>query len=206
MSFLNSILFCKPGSYTVLGIPVSFTKNNTDASAHNLTLNGAGVISYLARACINNQVFQYLSFGYSHVFIHELGHALTSRILTGNSTPSITIDSSCNGFTSECIADSRWKDSLILSAGPMFDIAFCSFQLIAAASLKKHSKIVSGILGFSAVIWMAGELLYAYTSVINDDGGDFGSIARNGKTHLALASAALISECALSIFTAIKMT
>lgn len=87
-----------------------------------------------------------------------------------------------------------------------WDIAFSSCKLVAATALKSYiSWPVALALGIGAVIWMSGELLYAYVSASNRDHGDFGCIARRGNTHLALAGAALASQCALGIFAAIKL-
>lgn len=63
---------------------------------------------------------------------------------------------------------------------------------------------ISLTLGFSAVYWMAFEMLYAAVSVKKGK-GDFGKIAINGKGHLGLATSALIFQCAIGIFTATKI-
>ncbi len=91
-----------------------------------------------------------------------------------------------------------------LCCGAYVRIALCSSQLIASAALIKYSKICSGILYFSAIDGMTDELSYACTSLANGDNGDWACIAKNGKTHLLLAGAAFIAECALGIFAAEK--
>ena len=95
--------------------------------------------------------------------------------------------------------------TVISIAGPMGNVAFSTCKLVAATALKNYLPWpIALTLGSGAVIWMSGELLYAYVSALNRDHGDFGQIACCGNTHLALASTALISQVALGIFAAIK--
>ena len=88
------------------------------------------------------------------------------------------------------------------AAGPLAQMAFSSLRLVAAVALRNYiSWPLSFVLGAGAVYHMMEELTYAVESTISG-AGDFGSIASSSKTHLALASAALIGECALGILSA----
>jgi hypothetical protein len=207
MSFLKSVFFGSEGSYNIFGTKVKFQ----DELPLNLTppsLDGASVISKLAFNCINSNAFRWITQGYTHVFVHEMSHAIACKALTGQK-------SEVNFFTSLCIGMneypltityvSDWKKTVIYAAGPMGDIAFSTCKLVAATALKSYlSWPVALTLGSGAVVWMSGELLYAYVSAANKDHGDFGKIASRGNIHLALASTALVSQCALGIFAAIK--
>lgn len=207
MSFLKSVLFGSDGSYNIFGTKVKF-QNELPSHLTPPSLDGAGVISKLAFNCINSNAFRWITQGYTHVSVHEVSHAIVCKALTGQ-------NSEVNFFTSLCIGKnnyppalsyaSDWKQTMVDISGPMGDIAFSTCKLVAATALKSYlSWPVSLALGSGAVIWMSGELLYAYVSASNRDYGDFGCIARRGNTHLALASTALISQVALGIFAAIK--
>lgn len=208
MSFLKSVLFGSKGSYNIFGTKVKF-QNELPSYLTLPSLNGAGIISKLAFNCINSNAFRWITQGYTHVFVHEMSHAIACKVLTGQ-------NSKVDFFTSLCIGKnasppavtyaSDWKKTVINVAGPMGDIAFSTCKLVAATALKSYlSWPVALALGSGAVVWMSGELLYAYVSAANKDHGDFGKIASRGNTHLALASTALVSQVALGIFAAIKL-
>ncbi len=208
MSFLKSLLFGSAGSYTIFGTKMKF-ENELPSHLTPPSLDRLGIISQLAFRCIHSDAFRWITQGYTHVFVHEMSHALACKVLTGQ-------NSEVNVFTSLCVGNyqppsavgyaSDWKRTLIETAGPMGDIAFATCKLVAATALKSYlSWPVALALGSGAVIWISGELLYAYVSASNSDHGDFGSIARRGNTHLALASTALASQVALGIFAAIKL-
>lgn len=210
MSFVKSVLFGSEGSYNILGIQAKFEKEEPlDYSSSILILEGAGFISKIAIKCLNSNVFRWITQGYAHIFVHEMSHALTLKLFT-NQDPMIRVfKSSCTGG---CIPPSAsetlpiWKKTIVKVAGPMGNIALCTCKLVAATALKSYlSWPIALAIGGGAVIWMTGELLYAYTSALNRDAGDFGCIARYGDSHLALASIALVSQCALGIFAAIKL-
>ena len=208
MSFLKSVLFGADGSYNIFGTKVKF-QNELPSHLTPPSLDGAGVISKLAFKCINSNAFRWITQGYTHVFVHEMSHAIAYKVLIGQ-------NSEVDFFTSLCVGKnapppaaayaSDWEKTIIEVAGSMGDIAFCTCKLVAATALKSYlSWPIALALGSGAVIWMSGELLYAYTSALNRDAGDFGCIARRGNTHLALASTALVSQVALGIFAAIKL-
>ena len=205
MSFLRSVLFGDAGSYNILGVQAQFEEKEPWYFSP-ASLEGAGFITKAAISCINSNAFRWITQGYAHVFVHEMGHALPHQLFTHEDTMIKVFKSSCTGMGSpidNSIPD--WQKTIIFVAGPMADVAFCSLKLVAATALKNYlSWPIALALGSGSVVWMSGELLYAYTSVLNKDQGDFGYIARYGDTHLALAGAALISECALGIFAAYK--
>ena len=204
MSFLKSVLFGSEGSYNILGIQAKFEKEAPSDYLYS-NLEGVGFISQVAIKCINSNMFRWITQGYAHVFVHEMSHSLTFKLFTNQNTLIRVFKSSCTGCS--LIPDTLpdWKTTIIEVAGPMGDIAFCTCKLVAATALKSYlSWPIALAVGSGAVIWMSGELLYAYNSALNKDAGDFGCIARRSNTHLALASTALVSQCALGIFAAIK--
>jgi hypothetical protein len=134
---------------------------------------------------------------------------MACKVLTGQNSEVIFFTSLCvgmNRYPSAMGNASDWKQTAINIAGPMGDMAFSSCKLVAATALKSYlSWPVALALGSGAVMWMSGELLYAYVSASNRSHGDFGWIARRDHTHLALASTALVSQCALGVFAAIRL-
>jgi len=209
MNLASSLIFGSEGSYNILGNRVLFSEENfIDENPQDL--EGAGFITKILTKCHESKILRWMTLGYTHLFIHEMGHALTFKLLTRDTfePPIIQIfKRSCTGrFDYSIDIDSDWKETIVDVAGPMADVAFCSCKLIAATALKNHLPWpVSLTLAGGALLWISGELLYAYTSASNKDDGDFGQIASRSKTHLALATTALVSQCALGIFAAIMM-
>jgi hypothetical protein len=208
MSILKSVLFGYEGSYTILGSQVRF-KKELPSYLTPPSLEGAGVISRLALTCLNNNAFRWITQSYMHLFVHEMSHAITCKVLTGqNGNVDFFLDRNAGrtpypqSFTNAV----DWKKTVISIAGPMGNIAFSICKLVAATALKNYlAWPVRLALGGGAVFWISGELLYAYVSASNKDQGDFGSIACLGPTHLAIASIAIVSQCALGIFAAIRL-
>lgn len=208
MAFLKSVFFGSEGTYHILGIEVRFEK---ELPAHypDLNLDGAGFISKIASRCITSKPFCWISHAYSHVFAHEMSHALAVKaVVNQTSQVHVNTELSIGGTTypRELREAASWKKALVSVSGPMGNVAYCTCKLVAATALKDYlTWPVSVVLGGGAVMWMSGELLYAYTSATYGTRGDFGQIASLGNTHLALASAALVGECALGVFAAIKL-
>jgi len=206
MSFLKAVFFGSEGSYRIFEIQVKFEKEEP-LFYSSTDLQGAGFISKAATQCINSNMFRWMTQGYAHVFAHEMSHALTFKLLSGQNTTIEIFKSSCTGgnrLPLSALPD--WKKTIVKVAGPMGDIAFSTCKLVAATAFKSYlSWPIALALGSGAVIWMSGELLYAYTSALKRDTGDFGCIASYGNTYLAVASTALVSQCALGIFAAIKL-
>jgi hypothetical protein len=208
MSFLKSVLFGSEGSYNIFGTKVKF-QNELPSYLTPPSLDGAGVISKLAFKCVNSHAFRWITQSYTHVFVHEMSHAIACKALISQNSEVVFFTSLCvgrNRFPPAAAFASVWKKTAIFIAGPMGDIAFSTCKLVTATALKSYlSWPVALAIGSGAVIWMSGELLYAYVSASNRDQGDFGNIARRGNTHLALADTALASQFALGIFAAIKL-
>lgn len=207
MSFLKSVLFGCEGSYNIFGTKVKF-ENELPSHLTPPSLDGAGVISQLAFKFVKSNAFHWITQSHLHLFAHEMSHALACTVFT-RQTAEVTIFYKRAGYTRhppEVNYASDWKKTAIEIAGPMGDVTLSICKLVAAIALKSYlSWPVALALGSGAVIWMFGELFYAYVSASKMDSGDFGHIASRGNTHLALASTALISQCALGVFAAIKV-
>ncbi|MGC1878793.1 MAG: hypothetical protein WA347_09090 [Rhabdochlamydiaceae bacterium] len=195
------------------GIGISFEKGHIE----NKPLLGAGFVSALANVFRNNYPFQVATNAGVHITAHELGHAGAAYALTGKcSEIAIKIDQ-CAGETHipRCVTKlAGWKKTVIDVAGPMADVALCACKLMGASALRNFSSSIApsspatsvalssatGVLAFGAMIWIAGELTYAFCGVVNrNEVDDFKKIADRGKIHLAVASLALVTECALAL-------
>lgn len=208
MNFLKSLLFGSEGTYNIFEIQVKF-QNELPPFLTPPRLDQPGVISQLVIKCIKSDAFRLVTQAYTHVFVHEMSHALACKILTGQNSEVDLFTNRCvgvNHYPPAVTYASDWKQTVIDVAGPMGNIAFSTCKLVAATALKSYlSWPVALALGSGAIVWMSGELLYAYVSASNRNDGDFGLIALRGNTHLALASTAIVSQVALGIFVAIRL-
>ncbi|NGX58485.1 MAG: hypothetical protein K940chlam3_01392 [Chlamydiae bacterium] len=206
MTILTSLLWGSEGSFQILGGHIAFN-NEPQKFATDVNLDGAGLISRLAITCLKREPLRLLTFGYVHVFVHEMSHSIAHKLLKKGSFDAVVDTRNCMGYTrlySSGLANSTWKNTVISAAGPMGDIAFSTILLVAATALKSYiSWPIALALGGGAVVWIAGELLYAYVSASKGDGGDFGQIRKQGNWHLALTSTAIVAQTALGIFAAI---
>lgn len=211
MSLLKSILFGCEGDYHIFGFPVKFQKGAKNTLPLNFRmpkLEGAALISQLASICMNSHTFRLITQGYTHVVAHEMSHALACKLLTGKNSQIYIDTTSCVGITemNNRSTLAKWQDTVINLAGPMGDIAFSQCIFIALKEFKNHfSWPIYLVLRGGAVSWISGEILYAYSSALKRDNGDFGNIATNGKNHLLFACAAIVCQLALGVLLANKL-
>lgn len=208
MSFLKSILFGYGGSYNILGVQVKFEQPRR--APNSLSLDRTPIISQLARQCMTTVCW--ITQGYTHVFVHEMGHAIACKALTGQNAEVRVFTGPCTGWTwlpRAAAQASDWKLIVMDLAGSMGNVTFSMCKLVAATALKNYlSWPVALVLGGGAVIWVVFEvvqLLDACVAPLYERCSALGSIPVCGNTHLALASIALISQCALGIFLAIRL-
>ncbi len=208
--FLSSLLFGTTGSYQLLGIEINFEKINNPPFRFSQICNQSLIsqifsrtVGFFADNCLRSAPFRVLSLGYLHVLSHEMGHAMAFKAFTGG-TPKITIFTDFGGGTTVSNSSfsrlglSKW--SIVSASGPLTHMFFSNCILAASLALRASNPLIASILGIGSAIWMTGELLYA-----TRERGDFGSIAQNSHFHLALATIALVGECALGVFTAYKL-
>lgn len=201
MSIVSSLLWGSEGSYQVLNVPVSFEEIDRSliVTNSNLFVNSVG-------QCLNSQVFRFMTLSYTQIFVHEMGHAITSKILVDNE-PEVTVATNLfGGGTSYKVSGNSWRFSATNLAEPLASMIFSCCKLAAAVLVNKYvSRPAAYLLGTGAVIWMFGEFVYAFTSVARNDGGDFAHIANDGMSHLVVSMAILISTCALGIFASVRL-
>lgn len=197
MSIIFSLLNGNQGNYNILGAKVTF-----GPFAYGTMPSGGGMLRSLMFGCLSSHFFRVISNSYTHVFMHEMGHAVATKLLT-NQNPKVTIFNDCfGGITHDC-SSSGWKDVAIDAAGPLGSMVFSSCKLAIAVLLyKQMSKPVGYLLGAQAAISMFGELLYAASY---SKGGDFGNIADYGLSPLLISLATLVSTCALGVLGSIKL-
>jgi len=99
-----------------------------------------------------------------------------------------------------------WRDTIIMAAGSMGNIAFSTCKLALAIILKKYITLpIALILGMSSLIWIVGELGYTFFSALQMHKGDYDRIAQHGNIYLAVASTAMFAECILAAFILTKL-
>lgn len=216
MSFINSLFFGFEGQYQLRGIEITFKKLGQNGYYHF----SGDFVGKTAGFLLQNRVVQVLTFGYLHAFVHEMGHALASYILTGKSSH-IEIDTNtCTAQTILSSASNSIQNTIILTAGPCTDVAFSVSQIFTAVVLSPSITLpVSLGISFGASFWIFGEFYYAAHSLIsnsqgliivgpnghgpiyfkNQDSGDFARIANHGPFHLAGALSVMVSIVALGI-------
>ncbi len=203
-SFFQSLLLGREGTFHFRGIEIQF------ADIKVASFEGAGVISAVANRCAQIPILRQLSLSPLHVLGHEMGHALAIEGFTGQKPKKITIATEALGGNTEyhflCHVLPDWQRSAIDAAGPLLHAVLSSAQLATAVALKPYlPRPVTLLLEGGAMVQMAGELLYAYTSAVKRDDGDFGHIAQISTAHLAVATAGLVATCAIGIFGASQL-
>lgn len=157
-----------------------------------------------------NRPFPLLTGGYLHVAVHEMGHSLASKAFgdLGVKARIYVKDGILfGGMSIHSHPPKGWlADTTSLAMGPIAGCALSGIQMIALASLKDRiSTPVAIALSTGPLIWLFGECLYATTSMIQKDSGDWGRLRKLGPISLISGSVGLVSVCALGLFGALKM-
>jgi hypothetical protein len=196
MSIVKSALLGTPGYYRVADVPVEFKEG--ECSVKDRSILGK-FTSYFT----SNRFFQLATFGYTHVFVHEMGHALAAKLVSPK-LPEVTV------YTTTCTGGTRfygagrmraaWKNTFITAAGSMTDIAFSIGNIVVINGLQAFLPWpVSLALKAGNAFWITGEVLYAVSSAIQRNDGDFGQILNDEPLHFPIASVALVAEAALGL-------
>lgn len=174
MSILGSLFFGCEGSYNVVGTKVAFSKTEDERDVF------PSCLGKVVNLFLSNRLFNCLTFGYLHVFFHEMGHATACRLLKDHE-PEIHINTgNCTGATDSGISASPLRDMITTLSGPLAGVVFEVAKLVAAVALMVFLPLPIGIplgiaLGFGSVVWIKGETLYALVG-----GGDWGHIKDRG--------------------------
>ena len=201
---IKSLLFGSEGSFHVCGFKVEFLKSQTSYYSFD-THHKNPVLSLLskgAETCLNSRAFRILTLGYVHTFVHEMGHALAHKILTGDGAKIVIQTDTCKGVTSfrGCKRISKVAETIIGLSGALSDVVFSVCQIAAAWAMSCYITVPAAIaITIGAAVWIAGEFFYAGYSALQHDHGDFGKIAKNGPLHLTLALTPLVATVALGI-------
>ena len=184
---ISSILLGTSGEYSLFGIPVKFDLQSNTV----YDFNGDGLLENIGNFLTKNRVFNILTFGYLHTFVHEFGHALAAKIL--GDSPSIEIRNG-GGVT-------RGSNSTTFSllSGPLANLIFSISKIFIACAFRATiGAPLTGLIIAGSAIWIFGELFYAYYSLKNNDHGDSAKIARNGTPQLVASIAIVVTTLALS--------
>lgn len=199
---IQSLFLGHPGTYDILGINVTF--KNTKAASISFSDN---LIGNLGENILKSRAFHILTFGYLHTFVHEMGHALAHKVFGGSSKIEISV-SYLSGSTSNISGKqlSRVQSSVCSLCGPLADVIFSVSLIFAAFALSTYITLpVASMIAIGASIWIFGEAFYAVDSLLQNNHGDFGMIARNGLDHLMSATAVMVGVIVLGIFATIRV-
>ena len=163
MSLTLPILLGLETESNLNGIKINF---NNQASGVNVF--GNTLFAKATGFLLGQPIVKIATFGYLHVFIHEMGHALAAQ-LCGDPSPSINVyTSTCRGDTrfSEGAKFSRSQRLFITLTGPILSTIWEIVKLISAIGLAilLPSPIGSTLglfIGVGSAFWIFGEVAYA---------------------------------------------
>jgi hypothetical protein len=152
---LGSIFLGTNGSYDINGIEVNFVDN-----AEGDAVFGNSLFGRVADLMLSNTAVKILTFGYLHVFIHEMGHALAGKLRGYDSVVNIYTQS-CRGSTAH---GASCKFTAL--AGPLAGMALELVKLVGAIAavilLPSFVGLPLGLfLGAGSAFWLFGETMYA---------------------------------------------
>lgn len=184
-SIINSLIFGSVGHYKILGFDVVFKEDDTTSKV---------------KKCLH--IFNVLNLTYVSILVHEMGHALACKALTG-SNPEIEIYSNAAGFTipkPNTVCRTLKDRAVIYASGPILHMFYCVCLLtIPLVSRSYILKVIRIIIREWASNNMLGEFLYACKSTISQDNGDFSQISKCGLSYFTIASTTLVGLFALGV-------
>src|SRR4051794_5269206 len=133
---ISSLFLGRSGTYNILGMQVEFQSDQP--GFHNLSDNPIGK---LGDNLLSNRVFNILTMGYLHTFVHEMGHALTYKIVSGGSSQ-VEIQISTSQLSGVTIHHGKnlspIQHSIYLLGGPLANVAFSISLIFAAFALSAY--------------------------------------------------------------------
>lgn len=189
MNLCKSVLFGCEGNYQFFDTKLKFQSKTTDKTVSNVNT---------IKQCLFTTI-RVASQLHLHTFVHQMGHILAEKLLMGVTSSEISIvtfnDKLHPVVYKEAHKNFNTRLSLVEAAGPLAHVAFCIVKLAVAVLFTNYITFpVAFALGSVAFGYITADVLGAALSRGRDD---FGYIAKNSKTHYAMAMFALITEVAL---------
>lgn len=190
-----------------MSIRVEFVNNNYYSLYNEAQPFYVKIFTFSAEVCLKSKLFSVVTLGPLHTFIHELGHAVAWRLVSGNGS---LIEMSSNSLYGSILFDrfeynvSSWKNSYVSLSGPLADVILSVALMFFSIAIKSFVPVslikpVQLWLVASSVFWICGELIYGAVSAIRQDNGDFGKIAKTGALHLVICGAILVTAVGFGV-------
>ncbi len=222
VNFTKSIFWGSEGSYNVPGTDavINFEKGNKTSDTEK------SFVDLFNRYVIENKIFQVATLGYMYLLAQGIAYEVATRILFNKDLRSIHTNDKNQSVTTltttgfevknEVVATiiskdnttiAPWKRSLCAIAGTIGSIAFSSFKLLLALSLRSYiTTPIAAVLAIGSVFYISLDLIRSAQSFMEENDEGLGYIREKiGNKHAMIAGAIIVGQCALATFFAIRM-
>lgn len=176
---------------------------------HHENQEGEGIVAKIINFLGTNKLFLYLSFAHLFTLVHEFGHALAYKMISGTGSTIYMSPNNCFGVTKP---ETKHKTTVLQEvwislSGHLATVLFSAIIILSVFALTHYVVMPLGlvialriIVAVPIILRILGEGAYAITSYKNVPPGDFGSIRQiGGSLAVFLSTALLISLITLCI-------
>ncbi|HEX2579955.1 MAG TPA: hypothetical protein VHK67_06110 [Rhabdochlamydiaceae bacterium] len=191
-NFSQSLLYGKSGTYKIGTISVEFKKRGPIINGVNKTLKNTLVL-----------ILQIATLHFCHIFVHEMGHAIAAKALTGKPV-FVTITHSPIHRSRRAKTSNDRDLKIIIAAGPLASALFTFTQFFLAATLFPSFPLIARVLYFGFYVNIICDYWYLVSSGLSKDNGDWGKLRKKGLESLFLAASTMIVLHSLCLYSALK--
>ncbi|HEX4840300.1 MAG TPA: M50 family metallopeptidase [Rhabdochlamydiaceae bacterium] len=140
---------------------------------------------------------------FCYIFVHEMGHAIATKTLTGES-PSVIISHS---ETSLCLRENGYSDrveKIIAAAGPLAGALFTCTQIFLTATLFSSFPLIVRVIYFGALANILEDYCYLIFQGLIKAEGDWGELRKRGLESFFLTASAVAVLYTLCLRSAFK--
>jgi len=184
------LLYGKSGTYKIGTISVEFKKRGPIINGVNKTLKNTLLL-----------ILQIATLHFCYTFVHEMGHAIATKILTGKPSSVIITHSSISGHRGAKGCSDRDK-KIILAAGPLAGALFVCTQIFLTVTLFSSFPLSVRVLFFGANL--LNDYWYLIIWGLSKGNGDWGKLRQKGLESFFLAASAMTVLYTLCLYSAFK--